>query len=61
MVKIVKKSMELLPKIYSYEFTSEMSQEEQNRSGKAELAMYNRYISQIFDKNPMVTVVSKKN
>lgn len=67
MVKIIKKYMELHPKIYSYEFTGEPSKEKQNRSGKVKLALYNRYLSQIFDKswkftfNSDKTIVSKKN
>ena len=64
-VEIVRKYMNLHPKIKSYEFTGEPSEEKLDRAAKIRLLLYNRYLSYVFDDSwkiqrlPNKTVVSK--
>lgn len=66
-VEIVKKYIELHPKISCYEFTGEPTNKELDNEGKVRLALYNRYLPMVFDENWKIeqrknkTVVSKRN
>lgn len=66
-VKIVKRYIELHPKINCYEFTGEPTSKELDNVGKVRLALYNRYLPMVFDENWKIeqqknkTIVSKKH
>ena len=66
-VEIVRTYMTLHPKINCYEFTGEPSAKELDKEGKIRLALYNRYLPQVFSSEEWIvermknrTVVSKK-
>lgn len=48
-VEVVKIYLKEHPNITQFEYTGEQSQKEKERSRNARLALYSRYISQIFD------------
>ena len=48
-VEVVKVYLKEHPNITQFEYTGEQSQEEKERSRNARLALYGRYISQVFD------------
>lgn len=50
-VKIVQMYIELHPKINSYEFTGEPTTKELNKESRIRLALYNRYLNLVFDKD----------
>lgn len=64
-VEIVRKYIKLHPKINCYEFTGEPSNKELDKDGRIRLALYNRYLPQVFGKEWQVmkeknkTIVSK--
>ncbi len=65
-VEIVRRYMRLHPKINLYEFTGEPTEKELDKEGRIRLALYNRYLPQVFDERWVVekktnkTVVKKK-
>ena len=65
-VDIVRRYMQLHPKINCYEFTGEPTKKEMDREGRTRLMLYNRYLSKVFDdsweifKEKNRTVVMKK-
>lgn len=50
-VEIVKFYLQEHPNITQFEYTGEQSQKEKERSKNARLALYSRYIDQVFDNN----------
>lgn len=64
-VEIVRTYMRLHPKINEYEFTGEPTSKEIDNEGRIRLALYNRYLSLVFNKEWNVerfhnkTIVSK--
>lgn len=50
-VEIVRKYMNLHPKIKSYEFTGEPSEKKLGRDAKIRLMLYNRYLPLVFDEH----------
>lgn len=48
-VKIVKKYMDLHPKINRYEFSGEPTEKELNKASRIRLSLYNRYLPMVFD------------
>lgn len=50
-VEIVKFYLQEHPNITQFEYTGEQSQKEKERSKNARLALYGRYINQVFDSN----------
>lgn len=66
-VKIVKRYMQLHPKIRCYEYTGEPSSNEKQheKSGKVRLRLYNRYLKEVFKKDWQIeqfdnkTIISK--
>ena len=50
-VTIVKQYVELHPKTNSYEFTGEPTEKELDKDGRVRLALYNRYLSAVFNDN----------
>lgn len=50
-VKIVQTYIDLHPKINCYEFTGEPTEKEVNKESRIRLALYNRYIHQVFDES----------
>ncbi|KAA3645112.1 MAG: hypothetical protein DWP98_12010 [Bacteroidetes bacterium] len=64
-VEIVRKYMELHPKINCYEFTGEPTDKPMDKEGRIRLSLYNRYLPIVFDKSwgveqlPNKTIVSK--
>jgi hypothetical protein len=65
-VEIVRRYMELHPKINCYEFTGEPTKKEMDREGRTRLMLYNRYLPKVFNdsweafKEPNRTIVMKK-
>lgn len=65
-VTIVQRYIYLHPKINCYEFTGEPTDKELDKDGRIRLALYNRYLPNIFDKSWNInktknrTIVSKK-
>ncbi|MBL4710363.1 MAG: hypothetical protein JKY48_18185 [Flavobacteriales bacterium] len=65
-VEIVQRYIHLHPKINCYEFTGEPTNKEIDKEGRIRLALYNRYLSTIFDKTWSIkkmrnkTIVSKE-
>lgn len=66
-VKIVQRYIQLHPKTKCYEFTGEPTKKEIDNEGRIRLKLYNRYLSNIFDKSWKIerkynkTIVSKTN
>lgn len=50
-VAIVKRYIQLHPKTSSYEFTGEPTDKKLDKDGRIRLALYNRYLSAVFDDN----------
>lgn len=65
-VKIVRRYMDLHPKINSYEFTGEPTKKEMDKEGRIRLMLYNRYLPTVFDDSWTInresnrTIVKKK-
>jgi hypothetical protein len=65
-VKIVQQYMSLHPKINCYEFTGEPTAKEMDKEGRIRLALYNRYLSLVFDDSWIIseemnkTIIRKK-
>lgn len=66
-VKIVQRYIKLHPNINCYEFTGEPTEKELNKEGRVRLALYNRYLSEVFDDEWNIlqltnkTTVARKN
>lgn len=65
-VRIVRRYIKLHPKTNSYEFTGEPTKKELDKNGRVRLALYNRYLSQVFDDSWFIeqqknkTIISKR-
>ena len=59
-VEIVRKYKTEHPNINLFEYTSEQSDIEKSKNRNVRLALYNRYIKKVFDKNWSVTSVKNK-
>ncbi|MDT8411082.1 MAG: hypothetical protein RQ875_01355 [Vicingaceae bacterium] len=59
-VEVVKVYLKEHPNITQFEYTGEQSQKEKERSRNARLALYNRYICQVFDDNWTIITSNSK-